>query len=391
MVHGHAGRNGFLHRLPRAAERRPALASDTAAAQARPTAIKPWNGPTRGFSFDREVQPVLDRRCVGCHNGQPYRDGDRMVATPDLRAKQLHPDFPGPYSPAYMVLQKYVRRAGYESDIHMHVPSEYEADTSALVQMLKKGHHNVQLTRDDWERLYTWIDFNVPYPANWHESHVPPSPELVERRVKHQKLFAGIDDKDEEPLPLPPVAAFEPPAAAHASAAKPLRVSGWPLDGRRGPQAPAGRGGRRAAQGTDPGRRRQDELRGHSRRPLRDGQPRGAANESPETVVAIARPFYLGATEVTNAQYAAFDPQHDSGYIEGRDKDRTTRGTPINAPDQPVVASRGTRPWPSAVGSRSKPVAVRPCPARPNGNGPAAPAGHDLLLRRLRRGITTAS
>ncbi len=69
----------------------------------------------------------------------------------------------------------------------------------------------------------------MPYPANWRESHVPPSQELVERRAKHQKLFAGIDDKDEEPLPLPPVAAFEPPAPAPVAAAKPLQLADWPL------------------------------------------------------------------------------------------------------------------------------------------------------------------
>ena len=146
----------------------------TAAAARRPAEITPWNGPTRGFSFDREVQPVLDRRCVGCHNGQPVQDGDRRSPRRDLRAKQLRPTTQDHYSPAYMVLQKYVRRPGYESDIHLHAPAEFEADTSPLVQMLKKGHHNVQLSRDEWERLYTWIDFNVPYPANWRESHRPP-------------------------------------------------------------------------------------------------------------------------------------------------------------------------------------------------------------------------
>ncbi len=309
----------------------------TAAARAKPDVIKPWNGPSRGFSFDREVQPVLDRRCVGCHDGKPVRNGVRMVATPDLRAKQLRPDYRDHYSPAYMVLQKYVRRAGFESDIHMHVPSEYEADTSSLVQMLKKGHYNVRLTGDEWERLYTWIDFNVPYPANWRESHQPPSQELVDRRAKHQKLFAGIDDKDEEPLPPAPVVAFEPPAPAPARAAQPLRLDGWPLTADA-----AGKLQQAASAAVPP---KELALTGGAKMKFAVipagrfvmGSLRGAANESPETVVVIARPFYLGVTEVTNAQYAAFDPDHDSGYIEGRGKDRTSRGTPINAPDQPVV------------------------------------------------------
>ena len=28
---------------------------------------------TRGFSFAREIQPILDRNCVKCHKGEPYR------------------------------------------------------------------------------------------------------------------------------------------------------------------------------------------------------------------------------------------------------------------------------------------------------------------------------
>lgn len=151
-----------------------------AGAMRRPVQITPWNGPPRGFSFEREVQPVLDRRCVGCHNGQPYKDGERQIATADLRAKQLRPDYQDRYSPAYLALQKYVRRAGFEADMHLLKPAEFEADTSSLVQMLKKGHYNVELTRDEWERLYTWIDYNVPYPANRRESHRPPRDEQVE-------------------------------------------------------------------------------------------------------------------------------------------------------------------------------------------------------------------
>ena len=34
------------------------------------SAITPWHGPARGFSFVREVQPVLDRYCVSCHGGE---------------------------------------------------------------------------------------------------------------------------------------------------------------------------------------------------------------------------------------------------------------------------------------------------------------------------------
>ncbi|MDP7135604.1 MAG: hypothetical protein QF437_34275, partial [Planctomycetota bacterium] len=52
-------------------------------AQSKPMAkIEPWYGPTRGVSYAREVQPVIDEHCVGCHNGKPQKDGSQI---PDLR------------------------------------------------------------------------------------------------------------------------------------------------------------------------------------------------------------------------------------------------------------------------------------------------------------------
>ncbi|MBI2301368.1 MAG: hypothetical protein HYU66_20870, partial [Armatimonadetes bacterium] len=39
----------------------------TLAASRAPVAVSPWRGPARGFDFEREVQPVLDRHCAGCH------------------------------------------------------------------------------------------------------------------------------------------------------------------------------------------------------------------------------------------------------------------------------------------------------------------------------------
>ena len=307
----------------------------TAAAQGRPSSIQPWNGPARGLSFDREVQPVLDRKCAGCHNGQPYRDGDRSIAAIDLRAKQLHPQFQGEYSPAYMELQRYVRRAGYESDFHMAAPAEFEADTSVLVQMLKKGHYGVKLGGDDWQRLYAWIDYNVPYPANWRESHRPPRDELVERRAAHQKLLAGIDDHDEDPLPLPPVAAFEPPAPAPARPAAALTCDHWPFGAQEARALQRSAGAVETSLDLGDGAAMKFSLIPAGRFVM--GSTAGFADEQPQSIVTIDRPFYLGQIEVTNLHYARFDPRHENGYIEGRGKDRTTRGYSIEAPDQPVV------------------------------------------------------
>ncbi len=48
----------------------------------RASEIRPWYGPARGFDFAREVQPVLDQHCVGCHDGRQLEDGRELL---DLR------------------------------------------------------------------------------------------------------------------------------------------------------------------------------------------------------------------------------------------------------------------------------------------------------------------
>ena len=40
----------------------------TLALQAGPQALAPFYGPPRGFSFAREIQPILDRHCIRCHH-----------------------------------------------------------------------------------------------------------------------------------------------------------------------------------------------------------------------------------------------------------------------------------------------------------------------------------
>ena len=67
------------------------------------------------------------------------------------------------------------------------------------------------------------------------------------------------------------------------------------------------------------------------------GSTRGADDEYPPARVKIAHPFYMSRTEITNAQFAAFDAGHDSAFISMTSKDQTRRGHPVNGPGQPVV------------------------------------------------------
>ena len=294
----------------------------------KPSPIAPWYGPPRGFSFKREVQPVLDKYCVGCHDGS-------RASPPDLRlagsARFRN------FTPSYVALHPFVRRPGPESDYHLQKPLEWHAGTSELVQMLEKGHYNVQLDAEAWDRLVTWIDLNVPDHGTWREANGQSS--MMQCRMASHTKYANRPE-DPEAVPddapgKPPVKFVAPPPPA-ARGAKLPAVAGWPFD---------------AAEAN----RRQEavKLPVKLNLPLADslqielvlipagefvmGDPAGAADEYPATRVSIPRPFYMSRTEITNAQFAAFDSQHDSASISVTNKDQTGPGIPVNGPEQPVV------------------------------------------------------
>ena len=306
----------------------------TLASRRAPEDIQPWYGPTRGFSFKREVQPVLDRHCVACHDG---REGERGVRLADLRRKAE--DGWGGFTPSYLALHPFVRRPGPESDYHLQMPLEYHADTSELIQMLAKGHHGVELDGEAWERLITWIDLNVPDHGTWSE-HRAIAGDFRERRQLMLSLHANRCEDPEvvleqDPEEVQPVVALmpdppPPPPAGDES------CPGWPFDAEEAVR-------RRAAVGL-PLEQRVDLGEGVALElslvPAGEyvmGDREGCADEAPTTRVRIGRPYYLGRMEVTRGQYARFDPSHDNGYIDQHHKDHTTPGYPANAPGMPVI------------------------------------------------------
>jgi formylglycine-generating enzyme required for sulfatase activity len=317
----------------------------SALAMRRPPAeIVPWHGPERGFNFAREVQPVLDKFCVGCHNGQAPKDGPAIA---DLRGVRMINDYTsvfhhggvdgGHFSTSYAELHRYVRRPGMESDLHMLVPMEYHADTTQLVQLLAKGHHGIRLDGEAWDRLITWIDLNAPYHGTWTEiageARVKP---LAQRRRELLRLYAGMD-RDPEAIPaIPraPVEAIVPPPEAKAAATSPP-CPGWPFDAaeakRRQAVVPS------SARSVDLGGGIAMELVYVPSGRFVMGDADGDANERPLAAVAIGRAFWMGRVEVTNEQFARFDAEHDSRVESKNAMQFGVRGFYVNGPKQPVV------------------------------------------------------
>ncbi len=212
------------------------------AALREPSDIKPWYGPARGFSFNREVQPVLDEYCVSCHNSKTDRKGvdgrkiadltlrpdvvvsgngefkkkrkppktlveqiDEPVLYKDKLAKTKGGGYGGShFPPAYLQLFRFARSATLESDLHVLTPYDYHADQTKLVQMLKKGHHGVRLDREAWDRVITWIDLNTPAHGSWKEITNPQFPQKYgAKRAELMKRYGGISFDPETAVVLP--------------------------------------------------------------------------------------------------------------------------------------------------------------------------------------------
>ncbi len=306
----------------------------TLASQAAPRDIQPWYGPTRGFSFKRDVQPVLDHHCTRCHDGKTRPDGRTLPNFADSS-----PGWSG-YTKSYLALHPYVRRPGPESDYFILRPGEYLANTSELFQKLAKGHHGVRLDPEAHDRLVTWADLNVPDFGTWGEKY---GAERVQEqralRAKFRKLYAGIDADPEEIIEVPNKPAKSGQPSAVSSQPEKIvvpKAQGWPFDAAEA---------KRRQQAAGPKATRAIELGSGVTMTLvlvpagefDMGDPRGDGDERPLSRVRIDEPFWIGRTEITNRQYSVFDPAHDSRYIDQHWKDHTTPGYPANKPEQPAI------------------------------------------------------
>jgi len=360
---------------------RPAIAARRA-----PSPIEPWHGPARGFSFVREVQPVLDKYCVSCHDGSRTADYQSAVspisnrqrgetqltagglqssdtaghkpALPDLRgdlpltnwSSQLAGRWVGggKFTESYFQLQRYVRRAGIEGDRLMLTPLEFHFNTTELGRMLASGHHGVKLDAEAWERLAAWADLNAPFYGSWGEipqfcRDQPGGQKLatVNRRAEElrRKYVPSGPHPDYEVIPDGPKPDTKPtiPAKLAQLEEKPLTCDGWPFDNatavaKQKAASPNGEITRLLNLGDGV----KLELVRVPGGKFIIGSDDGTGAKEPPSVVEV-EPFWMAKFETSNRQFRQFSPEHDSrtedrhGYQFGR------LGYDVNQPDQPVV------------------------------------------------------
>jgi formylglycine-generating enzyme required for sulfatase activity len=362
------------------------------AARRPPTPIEPWYGPARGFSFVREVQPVLDHHCVRCHDGAPethqtptaqamagqtaqppYLKGD---VWPNDWSSQLAGrwDGGGKFTRSYFDLARYVRRPGIEGDRRMFTPLDYHFRTTALGQLLSKGHHDVHLDVEAWERLATWFDLNAPFYGTWGEI---PQFSQGYGSLDHARLarvHARAMELRRQYVPMGPHPDYEeiPDAPAYTArdhgprtADHGLRTSNvqlrtsnfelrpsnfdlrpstfalpddvWPFDTSTAlaKQRAAALDGR-LTRSLDLGDGVTLELIRVPGGTFPMGSTTGHPDEAPQTSVTVP-PFWMARCETANRQFKQFRPEHESRTEDRHGYQFGVVGYDQDQPDQPAV------------------------------------------------------
>lgn len=305
-----------------------------------PQELEPWNGAARGFDFTREVQPLLNQKCAGCH--------DSKVAALDLRPKELVPDYKGPilshydrlrlhknyrnpsdgerraeYSPAYENLVDYIRRVGAGDSVSVLNAGEYRANTSPLIQLLERGHHGVELSAEEWKRLYMWIDLNGPQHGSWLEVYgQQPADGVYEKRHALRKHFGSKQKNLDETFPEAPPAVVTPVDPAVLMKLKQAKKQ-------RQTSSPA----------LVPHSTIKWNQMAYRSVPVAEGLNLSLVRIRPGRLDSKPiESFWMAQTEVSNALFAAFSKDHDSGYLSKRHDIRPDdKGVALNQPTQPVV------------------------------------------------------
>ena len=171
-----------------------------------PQRLKPFYGAARGFSFEQELQPIFDHRCVECHDDRtktidwdaPATDETSLSGrafsllgntTDDEKAGRQWAD-------SYLALtgavphskknswqghpNRLVNWITSQSEPSMLPPYHTGSTQSGLYTLLERGHAGVQVPRAELDRIACWIDLGVPYCGDYTEASLWTNKEIAE-------------------------------------------------------------------------------------------------------------------------------------------------------------------------------------------------------------------
>jgi hypothetical protein len=157
---------------------RPPTALDTSPLALRrpPSRIEPDVDGSNPFNYVRLVQPVLDRKCVTCHEQENALD---LSGTGDG---------PHGWTRSYTNLGAeygfyfHVSNGSINSGVHggsRTIAGQFGARAAKLMEYLGPEHYGVQLTPDELHRVTLWLDCNSEFYGSYENTEAQARGEIV--------------------------------------------------------------------------------------------------------------------------------------------------------------------------------------------------------------------
>ncbi|NQT85818.1 hypothetical protein HQ560_03580, partial [bacterium] len=142
----HENRTDAPHMLP----------ADVTAMRREPDKPTPFAGIPDIIDFPRDVQPVLDRHCVRCHNPDKTDGGF---------------DFCGDKTPTYTVsywsMQRNLTADGRNRTTSNYPPYAVGTGAAPLMKYIQPAHYKVKLTEKERATVRLWIDTSATFPGTY--------------------------------------------------------------------------------------------------------------------------------------------------------------------------------------------------------------------------------
>jgi hypothetical protein len=122
-----------------------------------PSKIAPIEGIPDVFDFPRDIQPILDKHCIGCHD-YDRRDGG-VILSGDR----------GPiYSHSYYTLTVLGPVLAPRDDIETNLPPRaVGTSASPLMKLIDGSHYDAELSPREQDMIRYWIESAAAYPGTY--------------------------------------------------------------------------------------------------------------------------------------------------------------------------------------------------------------------------------
>ncbi|HNQ89873.1 MAG TPA: hypothetical protein PKM73_14735 [Verrucomicrobiota bacterium] len=121
-----------------------------------PSRIERFAGYPDVLDFRRDIQPILDRHCVECHD-YPERSGGVALAG----------DVGPQWSHSYFHLFAHRQVADGRNGLGNQPPRSIGSAASPMLEKIRGGHHDVKVSPEEWRTVWLWIESAAAYAGSY--------------------------------------------------------------------------------------------------------------------------------------------------------------------------------------------------------------------------------